>query len=54
MERLETALGIAVVHPIAARYWELMARLGLSGPRPGLGRLLREMPALGTAPARGA
>jgi maleate isomerase len=53
MERLETALGIAVVHPIAARYWELMARLGLAGPRPGLGRLLREMPALGTAMARG-
>jgi maleate cis-trans isomerase len=47
--RLEAALGIAVVHPIAARYWELMARLKLDGPRPGLGRLLAEMPPLGKA-----
>jgi maleate cis-trans isomerase len=44
--RLEAELGIAVVHPIAARYWELMARLGLPGPRPGVGRLLAEMPAM--------
>lgn len=44
MARLEDELGIAVVHPIAARYWELMARLGLRGPRPGVGRLLRDMP----------
>jgi maleate cis-trans isomerase len=44
--RLEAELGIAVVHPIAARYWELMARLGLQGARPGVGRLLRDMPAL--------
>lgn len=44
--RLESELGIAVVHPIAARYWELMARLNLRGPRPGVGRLLRDMPAL--------
>ncbi len=46
IQRLEDELGIAVVHPIAARYWELMARLGLQGPRPGTGRLLAEMPAL--------
>lgn len=44
--RLEADLGIAVVHPIAARYWELMGRFGRSGPRPGLGRLLADMPAL--------
>ena len=44
--RLEAELGIAVVHPIAARYWELMARLGLQGARPGVGRLLRGMPPL--------
>ena len=44
IERLETELGIAVVHPIAARYWELMTRLGLQGPRVGVGRLLRDMP----------
>jgi maleate isomerase len=49
IERLEAELGIAVVHPIAARYWELMARLGLTGARPGVGRLLREMPPLGDA-----
>jgi maleate cis-trans isomerase len=45
--RLEAELGIAVVHPIAARYWELMARLNLRGPRSGVGRLLAEMPAPG-------
>ena len=46
IDRLETDLGIAVVHPIAARYWELMARLKLQGPRAGVGRLLRHMPPL--------
>jgi maleate cis-trans isomerase len=49
IQRLEAELGIAVVHPIAARYWELMARLGLQGPRDGVGRLLRDMPALRTS-----
>lgn len=44
--RLEEDLGIAVVHPIAARYWELMARLDRGGARVGLGRLLAEMPPL--------
>jgi maleate cis-trans isomerase len=48
IERLEADLGIAVVHPIAARYWELMARLSLHGPRAGVGRLLRDMPPLKT------
>ena len=48
IQRIEDELGIAVVHPIAARYWELMARLGLQGPRPGTGRLLAEMPPLTT------
>ena len=42
--RLEEELGIAVVHPIAARYWELMGRLERGGGRAGLGRLLAEMP----------
>lgn len=42
--RLEEELGVAVVHPLAARYWELMARLGRVGPKPGLGRLLATMP----------
>ena len=44
--RLEEDLGITVVHPIAARYWELMARLERRGARAGLGRLLAEMPPL--------
>jgi maleate cis-trans isomerase len=48
IERLEAELGIAVVHPIAARYWGLMARLSLQGPRTGVGRLLRDMPPLTT------
>jgi maleate cis-trans isomerase len=42
--RLEEELGVAVVHPLAARYWELMARLGRIGAKPGLGRLLATMP----------
>lgn len=42
--RLEEELGVAVVHPLAARYWELMARLGRGGLLPGLGRLLATMP----------
>jgi maleate cis-trans isomerase len=46
LQRLEDELGIAVVHPIAARYWELMARLGLKGGHPDVGRLLRDMPPL--------
>jgi maleate cis-trans isomerase len=50
IERLEADLGIAVVHPIAARYWELMARLSLQGPRAGVGRLLRDMPPLKNSP----
>ena len=44
MDRLETELGVVVVHPIAARYWELMARLGRRLPLEGLGRLLAELP----------
>lgn len=46
--RLERDFGIAVVHPVAARYWDLLRRLGRGGPaaaKPGLGRLLAEMPA---------
>jgi maleate cis-trans isomerase len=50
MARLEKELGIAVVHPLAARYWELMARLGRVGTKPGYGRLLAEMPRLARSP----
>jgi maleate cis-trans isomerase len=42
--RLESELGIPIVHPVAARYWELMTRLDRREPRSGLGRLLSEMP----------
>lgn len=44
IERLETTFGVVVVHPVAARYWELLDRLSLQGPRQGLGRLLADMP----------
>ncbi|MFN3892581.1 MAG: hypothetical protein ACK4MV_19470 [Beijerinckiaceae bacterium] len=44
IEKLERAFGVVVVHPVAARYWELLHRFGLDGPRQGLGRLLSEMP----------
>ncbi len=44
IERLENTFGVVVVHPVAARYWELMDRFGLSGARDGLGTLLATMP----------
>jgi maleate cis-trans isomerase len=46
IDRLEREFGVAVVHPVAARYWELLQRFELAGPRTGLGRLLAEMPAV--------
>jgi maleate isomerase len=46
IEKLEQTFGVVVVHPLAARYWELMHRFGLTGPREGLGRLLSQMPPL--------
>ncbi len=42
--KLEDEFGVVVVHPLAARYWELLHRFGLSGPLQGYGRLLAEMP----------
>jgi maleate cis-trans isomerase len=45
IERLEATFGVVVVHPVAARYWELLDRFGLEGRRQGLGRLLADMPA---------
>lgn len=44
IERLEKTFGVVVVHPVAARYWELMDRFGLPGAREGLGALLASMP----------
>jgi hypothetical protein len=36
--------GMPVVHPIAARSWDIQRRLTVRQPRPGFGRLLAEMP----------
>ena len=44
--KLENEFGISVVHPLAARYWELMHRLGRTGPLQNRGRLLAAMPPL--------
>lgn len=49
IEKLEQTFGVVVVHPVAARYWELMSRFGLEGPRQGLGRLLAQMPPMRTS-----
>ena len=42
---LETALGVPVIHPVAARCWEMQKRLGIEKPQAGFGRLLSELPA---------
>jgi maleate cis-trans isomerase len=41
---LERDLGVPVVHPVAARAWEIQRRLTVRQPRAGYGRLLAEMP----------
>ncbi len=41
---LERDLGVPVVHPVAARAWEIQRRLTVRQPRRGYGRLLAEMP----------
>ena len=41
---LERDLGVPVVHPVAARAWEIQRRLTVRQPRQGYGRLLAEMP----------
>ena len=45
IERLETKLGMPVIHPGPARCWETQLRLGLRHPIEGYGKLLAEMPA---------
>ncbi|MFM1815510.1 MAG: hypothetical protein RLZ98_2205 [Pseudomonadota bacterium] len=45
IDRLETELGVPVVHPVAARCWAMQKRLGIETPRHGYGRLLSELPA---------
>ncbi len=46
VEDLERALGVPVVHPVAARCWEIQKRLGIENPQRGNGRLLSELPTL--------
>jgi maleate isomerase len=42
--RLESELGVPVVHPVLSRAWEIQKRLHLHMPVPGYGRLLAELP----------
>ena len=44
VDMLEHDLGVPVVHPVAARAWEIQRRLTVRQPRTGYGRLLAEMP----------
>jgi len=44
VELLEQDLGVPVVHPVAARAWEIQRRLTVRQKRTGYGRLLAEMP----------
>jgi maleate cis-trans isomerase len=44
VDMLERDLGVPVVHPVAARAWEIQRRLTVRQPRTGYGRLLAEMP----------
>jgi maleate isomerase len=44
VDMLEQDLGVPVVHPVAARAWEIQRRLTVRQPRAGYGRLLAEMP----------
>lgn len=45
VDDLERALGVPVVHPVAARCWAIQKRLGIERPQEGYGRLLSELPA---------
>lgn len=49
VDGLERTLNVPVVHPVAARCWEIQKRLGIERSVRGFGRLLSELPAL---PAR--
>jgi maleate isomerase len=47
VDMMECDFGIPVIYPTTALCWEMQQRLHVRQPVPGLGRLLREMPALG-------
>lgn len=44
VQTLEQDLGVPVIHPVAARAWEIQRRLHVRQKRSGFGRLLEEMP----------
>lgn len=44
IEALENDLQVPVIHPVAARCWEIQKRLSIRQPIAGQGRLLAEMP----------
>ncbi len=46
IERLEQDLQVPVVHPVAARSWEMQKRLHIEQPIQGYGRLLATLPPL--------
>ncbi len=46
VEDLEQTLGVPVIHPVAARCWEIQKRLGIEKTQRGYGRLLATLPAL--------
>lgn len=45
VEPLERDLGVPVIHPIAARAWEIQKRLGMHRPVRGYGTLMATLPA---------
>jgi maleate isomerase len=46
IDRVENDFNICVIHPVAARYWEMTMRINRRSPVEGLGRLLRTSPEL--------
>jgi len=44
IEPLEQTLGVPVIYPAPARWWEIQLRLGVRHPIRGYGRLLAELP----------
>jgi maleate isomerase len=44
VERLETELGVPVVHAVPAQCWDIQRHLGLREPVKGFGRLIADMP----------
>ena len=47
LESLERDLQVPVAHAVTARVWAVQRRFHIHQPRPGYGRLLAELPALG-------